>query len=43
MGIADKWKKRKVIEQAQELVQEESYVFEAEQSDKPKRKWGRKK
>lgn len=39
MGIADKWKKRKVIEQ----VQEESYVFEAEQSDKPKRKWGRKK
>ncbi|WP_339259534.1 DUF948 domain-containing protein [Lysinibacillus sp. FSL K6-3209] len=43
MGIADKWKKRKIIEQAPEIMPEDVYNFEQVQSDKPKRKWGRKK
>ncbi len=43
MGIADKWKNRKIIDQANEVIQEDIYFSESEQSEKPKRKWGRKK
>lgn len=43
MGIADKWKKRKIIDQANEVIQEDVYSSESEQSEKSKRKWGRKK
>lgn len=42
MGIADKWKKRKIIEQ--ESVSPDAYAFETVQVEEtPKRKWGRKK
>ena len=41
MGIADKWKKRKIIEQ--ETVSPDAYAFETVQVEEtPKRKWGRK-
>lgn len=43
MGIADKWKKRKIIEQAPEVVRKDPYSYETVYEDKPKRKWGRKK
>ena len=43
IGIADKWKKRKIIEQANEVIQDDVYPFESAQTEKSKRKWGRKK